>query len=96
MFRAGDGRNWGMSWEDQGRQEHGWFGHGTAPPRDEPLKDRAGGMFDPDNVAARIDAIAHAAIAHMPRADRHRESPSIAGGWSVCKRRWPRGSAHAR
>ena len=23
-----------MSWEDQGRQEHGWFGHGTAPPKD--------------------------------------------------------------
>lgn len=22
-----------MSWEDQGRQEHGWFRHGTAPPR---------------------------------------------------------------
>ena len=22
-----------MSWEDQGRQEHGWFGHGTAPPK---------------------------------------------------------------
>ena len=19
-----------MSWEDQGRQEHGWFGHGTS------------------------------------------------------------------
>lgn len=25
-----------MSWEDQGRQEHGWFGNGTAPvnPKD--------------------------------------------------------------
>ena len=23
-----------MSWEDLGRQEHGWFGHGTAPPKD--------------------------------------------------------------
>ncbi len=22
-----------MSWEDQGRQEHGWFGNGTAPPK---------------------------------------------------------------
>lgn len=22
-----------MSWEDQGRQKHGWFGHGTVPPK---------------------------------------------------------------
>lgn len=63
-----------MSWEDQGRQYHGWFGHGMAPAGDEPPKGGAGTMFDPANVAARIDAIAYSAVAHMPRTDRHRDS----------------------
>jgi hypothetical protein len=64
-----------MSWEDQGRQYHGWFGHGTAAAAgDEPSNGGAGAMFDPDNIAARIDAIAYSATAHMPRSDRHRDS----------------------
>jgi hypothetical protein len=63
-----------MSWEDQGRQYHGWFGHGAAPAGDEPSKVGASAMFDAGNVAARIDAIAYAAVAHMPRSDRHHDS----------------------
>jgi hypothetical protein len=63
-----------MSWEDQGRQYHGWFGHGTALAGDAPRTGGAGPMFDPANVAARIDAVAYSVVAHMPRADRRRDS----------------------
>jgi hypothetical protein len=59
-----------MSWEDQGRQEHGWFGNGTAQAGDASPEDRAATMFDPANAAQRIDAIAYSAVAHMPSADR--------------------------
>jgi hypothetical protein len=30
-----------MSWEDQGRQYHEWFGHGTAPVKLKPIADKA-------------------------------------------------------
>lgn len=66
-----------MSWEDQGRQDHGWFGHGTAPAGGEPPKGGAGTMFDPANVAARIEAMGRSAVAHMPRADRHRDNATF-------------------
>jgi hypothetical protein len=66
-----------MSWEDQGRQYHGWFGHGMAPGGDDPSSDGVGAMFDPGNFAARIDAMAYSAVAHMPNADRHRDSATF-------------------
>ena len=62
-----------MSWEDQGRQDHEWFGHGTAPPRDKASEGGADAMFNPGSFERRIDAIAHSALAHMPRADRRRD-----------------------
>jgi hypothetical protein len=69
-----------MGWEDQGRQDHGWFGHGTAPPGGEqPPKGGAGATFDPANIAARIDAIAYSAVAHMPRPDRQRDGAAFNG-----------------
>ena len=41
-----------MSWQDQGRKEHGWFGDGTAP---QTVKDAsAGGGDGPDGLARRI------------------------------------------
>ncbi len=46
-----------MSWEIQGRQEHGWFGHGTGP----------GGATDIGGLADRIAWTAHASLMHMPR-----------------------------
>ena len=58
-----------MSWENQGRQEHGWFGHGTAPLSDHPPLGGTGGMFTPGSLPARIDAVAHGALPHLPRAD---------------------------
>ena len=61
-----------MSWEDQGRQYHGWFGDGKAPPRD--ADEHADALFDPENVMARIDAIGYAAVASLPVADRRRDS----------------------
>lgn len=46
-----------MSWETQGRQEHGWFGHGTGP----------GDATDIGGLADRIAWTAHASLMHMPR-----------------------------
>jgi hypothetical protein len=66
-----------MSWEDQGRQYHAWFGHGTAPAGDAPPQGGTGAIFDPGNVAARIDAIAYSAIANMPGSDRRRANASF-------------------
>jgi len=49
-----------MAWQDQGRQYHMWFGHGTTP--------------DPSVVgkstADRVLALAYGAIASLPAAQR--------------------------
>lgn len=66
-----------MSWEDQGRQDHMWFGHGTAPPKDELSEAGAGAIFSPGNFGPRIDAIAHSALAHMRPADRSRKAAAF-------------------
>jgi hypothetical protein len=66
-----------MSWEDQGRQYHMWFGHGMAPSGNEPPKDSSAAMFVPDNFEPRIDAIAHTALANMAAADRHYDAASF-------------------
>ncbi len=55
-----------MSWEDQGRQEHGWFGDGTAPPK---FDDDAGNdddLFEPMESSQRIAAVAQGAIGALP------------------------------
>jgi len=54
----------------QERQGRGWFGHGTASAKAPP----SGGLFAAVNYGPRIDAIAHTAVAHLPRADWHRAS----------------------
>ena len=56
-----------MSWEDQGRQQHGWFGDGKAS------QTSAGGSgdgnaFDPGTLAQRIQAVAHGVIGALPSA----------------------------
>jgi len=66
-----------MSWEDQGRQEHGWFGHSTAAPKDKPPVTTSDPIFAATNYAPRIDAIAHTVLMHMPRTDWHREVLSV-------------------
>ena len=69
-----------MSWEDQGRQEHGWFGHGTAPPKLEPDGNDRGGRFGPDGLDQRLRAIGHTAIAAIPRTLRHHPAASYDEG----------------
>jgi len=57
------------TWIYQGRQEHGWFGSGTAP------KDAAAekpGAATPSSLAERVLWVAYGAIAEMPREQRAR------------------------
>jgi len=83
-----------MSWEDQGRQEHAWFGHGTAPTRPDD-SDTADGA--PESLGKRIAAVAHGAIASLPPARRRRaEAQNDAGGLArltEAMTAWVRGSA---
>lgn len=60
-----------VSWQDQGRQGHGWFGSGTASAQRD---DRAGDAkrFEPGGLQLRIAAIAYGAIASLPPALRRR------------------------
>lgn len=54
-----------MSWEDQGRQEHGWFGNGTAPLKDGESAGRSRGRHsDPAAAGNGVGAEAAAARAH--------------------------------
>jgi len=56
-----------LSWQDQGRQEHGWFGNGTAAGH----TDADDGRFiGSDGLGQRITAVAYSAIASLPRAVR--------------------------
>lgn len=61
-----------MTWQDQGRQYHMWFGHGTAGSKNRPSKAGADPMFEPGNFDKRMEAVAHGALMHMPRKDWHR------------------------
>jgi hypothetical protein len=51
----------GGGWVYQGRQEHGWFGHGTKPGGD--ATPEAGASPDLDT---RIGFVAYGAIGHLP------------------------------
>jgi hypothetical protein len=67
-----------MSWEDQGRQEHGWFGHGTAPAASKDATDK--NTFGPDGLAQRIQAVAYGALAALPPALRARAAAQYDAG----------------
>jgi hypothetical protein len=54
-----------MAWEDQGRQEHGYFGDGKGPE-----KPKDGGMFAPNAVTDRMTAVIHASVAALPNKSR--------------------------
>ena len=50
-----------MSWEDQGRQEHGWFGHGTstmgkAAPSQSELRSRLAATVELAAAALALEA----------------------------------------
>ena len=55
-----------MSWEDQGRQEHGWFGNGTAPLKDG-AGEAGGGLLA--LTSEELDARIRSAIEAARRAD---------------------------
>jgi len=61
-----------MSWQDQGRQYHMWFGHGTSGLKEKPSKAGPDPMFDPGSLDKRIDAVAHGSLMHLPRKEWHR------------------------
>ncbi len=65
-----------MSWQDQGRQEHGWFGHGTAPrqPDEVNARDEVAGSLD-----QRLLALAHGAIGALPPALRRQAEAQYRG-----------------
>jgi hypothetical protein len=70
-----------MSWEDQGRQEHGWFGDGKAPEKPEDASG-GGGMFGAGGLAQRIQAVAYGAVGALPQALRARVAAQYdAGIW---------------
>ena len=53
------------SWQYQGRQEHGWFGHGTGPGHAPSDADEL--LFGPGGLAERAEAVANGAFAALPR-----------------------------
>ena len=66
-----------MSWEDQGRQEHGWFGDGRAPTNP---KDAASGATSINTSRHDLaTALAYGAIASMPVAQRARAESAFQG-----------------
>ena len=54
------------SWQYQGRQEHGWFGHGTGPS---PVaaEQPGSGRFALTNREGRASSVAYGALAALPR-----------------------------
>ena len=59
-----------MSWEDQGRQYHMWFGHGTAP--DKGKKAAPDPSVAGKSIEDRVLALAYGAIAALPASLRGR------------------------
>jgi hypothetical protein len=67
-----------MSWLDQGRQQHGWFGSGTAPPRiSDQIEGATNRLFAPTNADRRADYAAYSLIGHVPRDQRGRWTASV-------------------
>lgn len=61
----------GMPWEDQGRQEHGWFGDGTSAVGTIPATSTGGDLFQPGARTQRIQAVIHGATGALPAALRN-------------------------
>jgi hypothetical protein len=54
-----------MTWEDQGRQDHGWFGNGTSAKDKETGASAGGGASG--GLADRVQAVIYGAAAALPR-----------------------------
>ena len=60
-----------MSWEDQGRQEHGWFGSGTTAKIDKEAGGSAdSGLFGAGGLDQRIQAVIFGAVGAFPASAR--------------------------
>jgi hypothetical protein len=68
-----------VSWEDQGRQEHGWFGDGKGPEKPKDASG-SGGVFDLGGFVQRIRAVAHGTIGALPQALRARAAAQYDAG----------------
>lgn len=70
-------------WMWQGRQQHGWFGHGTKPPDASPAgsgRSPGGGYGTaPATLDERIRALGHAAVAGLPASKRHHPAATFDG-----------------
>ncbi len=67
-----------MSWEDQGRQHHMWFGHGTAGNRG--IKAASGSSVVGQGTAGRVLALAYGALASLPAAQRRQAEAQYHNG----------------
>jgi len=71
-MRNGIGR-WAVSEHDgylyQGRQQHGWFGHGTKP-HEAGSSDGTAGIPAPETFEKRLDSIIYGMIAAVPKRER--------------------------
>ena len=67
-------------WQYQGRQQHQWFGHGTAPKdgKEQPPA-KPGSLFDPMSVGQRIEYASGSVVAHSPRNQRSRWDVRVGG-----------------
>jgi hypothetical protein len=68
-----------MSWEDQGRQYHEWFGHGTAPPKLKTPVEKAPAPA-PDSLPARLTAVIHGALGALKRSARAQAESQLRAG----------------
>ncbi len=55
-----------MSWEDQGRQEHGWLGDGTSDKAKDSGGTNDAALFAPGFIAARMEAAIHGSVGALP------------------------------
>jgi len=67
-----------MSWEDQGRQYHMWFGHGTAGNK--ATQAAPGSSVVGQSTADRVLALAYGALASLPAARRKQAEAQYSNG----------------
>ena len=67
----------GGSWEQQGRQAHGWFGHGTSAQPRETGQSRSD---DKEIATARARDVIHGVVGHQPAARRKAYEAYLAHG----------------
>ena len=84
-----------MSWESQGHQDHGWFGHGTASGSPAPASEKAGRSAAPSFLDQRITRVVGILLVHFSPAERKHAalSPQRRSGETRSTRRCRRQSA---